>query len=58
MDMGSLTAERQLKRVEEHVRDAVEKGAQVLAGGRRRPDLGPLFYEPTILTGVTPQMDV
>ncbi len=58
MDMGSLTAERQLQRIEEHVRDAVEKGAQVLAGGRRRPDLGPLFYEPTILTGVTPQMDV
>ncbi len=58
MDMGSLTAERQLQRVEDHVRDAVEKGAQVLAGGRRRPDLGPLFYEPTILTGVTPQMDV
>ena len=36
------------------MRDAVEKGAQVLAGGRRRPDLGPLFYEPTILTGVDP----
>ena len=58
MDMGSLTSERQLERVETHVRDAVEKGAQVLAGGRRRPDLGPLFYEPTILTGVTSQMDV
>jgi acyl-CoA reductase-like NAD-dependent aldehyde dehydrogenase len=58
MDMGSLTAERQLLRIEGHVRDAVDKGAQVLAGGRRRPDLGPLFYEPTILAGVTPQMDV
>ena len=30
----------------------------MLAGGRRRPDLGPLFYEPTILTGVTDQMQV
>ena len=50
MEMGSLTGERQLQHVEEHVRDAVEKGAVVLAGGRRRPDLGPLFYEPTILT--------
>jgi acyl-CoA reductase-like NAD-dependent aldehyde dehydrogenase len=58
MDMGSLTAERQLQRVEEHVRDAVEKGARVLAGGRRRPDLGPLFYEPTNHTGVTAPMDV
>jgi acyl-CoA reductase-like NAD-dependent aldehyde dehydrogenase len=28
----------------------------VLAGGRRRPDLGPLFYEPTVLTGVTGEM--
>ena len=32
------------------------KGATVQAGGRRRPDLGPYFYEPTILTGVTPEM--
>ena len=29
----------------------------VLTGGRRRPDLGPLFYEPTVLTGVTEEMD-
>jgi succinate-semialdehyde dehydrogenase/glutarate-semialdehyde dehydrogenase len=31
------------------------KGATVLAGGRARPDLGPLFYEPTVLSEVTPQ---
>lgn len=58
MEMGSLTAERQLLHVEEHVRDAVKKGAVLLAGGRHRPDLGPLFYEPTILTSVTQQMQV
>jgi len=58
IEMGSLTAERQLQQVEEHVRDAVDKGAVLLAGGRRRPDLGPLFYEPTILTRVTGQMRV
>jgi len=52
MDVGSLTTAAQLRRVEEHVSDAVTKGATVVAGGRRRPDLGPLFYEPTILTGV------
>jgi succinate-semialdehyde dehydrogenase / glutarate-semialdehyde dehydrogenase len=52
MEMGSLTSERQLNRVEEHVRDAVEKGATLVAGGRRRRDLGPLFYEPTVLTNV------
>jgi acyl-CoA reductase-like NAD-dependent aldehyde dehydrogenase len=58
VEMGSLTGERQLQHVEEHVRDAVEKGAELVAGGRRRPDLGPLFYEPTILTSVTDQMRV
>jgi succinate-semialdehyde dehydrogenase / glutarate-semialdehyde dehydrogenase len=56
MDVGSLTTERQLRAVDEHVRDAVAKGATVVAGGRARPDLGPLFYEPTVLTGVTPDM--
>lgn len=58
IDMGSLTVPRQLKAVEEHVRDAVQKGARVLAGGRARPDIGPLFYEPTVLTGVTPEMKI
>jgi succinate-semialdehyde dehydrogenase / glutarate-semialdehyde dehydrogenase len=56
MDVGSLSSERQLERVQEHVRDAVAKGATVLTGGRHRPDLGPLFFEPTLLTGVTPDM--
>ncbi|MFD7458787.1 MULTISPECIES: succinic semialdehyde dehydrogenase [unclassified Streptomyces] len=56
IDVGSLTTPSQLKTVTEHVGDAVGKGATVLAGGRARPDLGPLFYEPTILTGVTPEM--
>ena len=37
--------------------DAVAKGATVLAGGRARPDLGPYFYEPTVLTGVTSDME-
>ncbi|MFF2697167.1 succinic semialdehyde dehydrogenase [Streptomyces cyaneofuscatus] len=56
MDVGSLTTPAQLKAVTEHVDDAVAKGATVLAGGTARPDLGPLFYEPTILTDVTPDM--
>lgn len=51
-DMGSLISEKQLTTMTRHVNDAVEKGAVVLAGGRPRPDLGPYFYEPTILTGV------
>jgi succinate-semialdehyde dehydrogenase / glutarate-semialdehyde dehydrogenase len=56
VDMGSLASERQLRTVEEHVRDAVAKGATLLTGGGRRPDLGPFFYEPTILAGVRPGM--
>lgn len=55
-DMGSLLSQRQLDRVTEHADDARAKGAQVLTGGRPRPDLGPYFYEPTVLTGVTSEM--
>lgn len=58
IDVGSLTTPSQLKTVTEHVGDAVSKGATVLAGGKARPDLGPLFHEPTILTDVTPDMTV
>lgn len=56
VDMGSLISQAQLDTVVAHVDDAVAKGARVLAGGRARPDLGPYFYEPTILEGVTPEM--
>lgn len=55
-DMGSLISADHLIKVAEHVHDAVEKGATVCTGGKARPDLGPCFYEPTILTGVTEEM--
>ena len=55
-DMGSLISRDQLDTVVAHVEDARAKGARVLTGGRARPDLGPYFYEPTILEGVTPEM--
>jgi len=55
-DMGPLISQAQLDTVTAHVDDAVAKGARVLTGGRARPDLGPYFYEPTILEGVTPDM--
>ncbi|MEX0428479.1 succinic semialdehyde dehydrogenase [Nocardioides sp. DS6] len=55
-DMGSLTTPSQLQTISAHVDDAVAKGVTVLAGGKRRPDLGPLFYEPTLLADVTPEM--
>ena len=55
-DMGPLISKAQLETVTAHVEDAVAKGARVLAGGKPRPDLGPYFYEPTILEGVVPDM--
>ncbi|UQA93541.1 succinic semialdehyde dehydrogenase [Streptomyces halobius] len=57
-DMGSLVGERQLETVTRHVEEAVAKGAGLVAGGRPRPDIGPLFYEPTILDGVEAPMAV
>lgn len=56
VQMGSLTSRRQLDAVGAHVDDAVAKGAEVLTGGKARPDVGPLFYEPTILAGVDESM--
>ena len=55
-DMGSLISQAQLDTVTAHVEDAVARGARVLTGGRPRPDLGPYFFEPTILEGVSPDM--
>jgi acyl-CoA reductase-like NAD-dependent aldehyde dehydrogenase len=55
-DIGSLASAKQLTTVTRHVHDAVAKGARVEIGGKGRPDLGPLFFEPTILTGATPEM--
>jgi succinate-semialdehyde dehydrogenase/glutarate-semialdehyde dehydrogenase len=57
-EMGSLTFPRQLEVVSHHVDQAVKEGATVLAGGKARPDIGPLFYEPTVLTDVTTDMDL
>jgi acyl-CoA reductase-like NAD-dependent aldehyde dehydrogenase len=55
-DLGSLISQSQLDTVTAHVDDAVAKGAKVLTGGWARPDVGPLFYEPTVLDRVDPRM--
>ena len=57
-DMGPLTSAAQLETVTRHVEDARAKGARSLAGGRARPDLALHFFEPTVLEGVTPDMEV
>lgn len=56
-DFGSMISRKQVEATIAHLDDAVAKGASVVAGGRARPDVGPLFFEPTVLTGVTPEMD-
>lgn len=56
--MGSLTNRRELERAERLVADALAKGARLVAGGKARPDIGPLFYEPTVLADVNHQMDI
>jgi succinate-semialdehyde dehydrogenase / glutarate-semialdehyde dehydrogenase len=58
VDMGSLTNERELLRAEEFIQDAVGKGAEVIFGGKRRPELGPLIFEPTVLINVDHTMRV
>ncbi|TIC88557.1 aldehyde dehydrogenase family protein [Nocardioides sp. GY 10113] len=57
-EMGALANPAHLARVAAHVDEAVAAGARVLVGGRARPDLGPTFYEPTVLEGVAPGMRV
>jgi succinate-semialdehyde dehydrogenase/glutarate-semialdehyde dehydrogenase len=55
-DMGSLISQEQLEAVRAHVDDAIANGATVLAGGKARPEIGPYFYEPTILADVNGSM--
>ncbi|WP_225730608.1 MULTISPECIES: succinic semialdehyde dehydrogenase [unclassified Nocardia] len=56
-DIGSLISAAQLETVAKHVADATSKGARILAGGKARPELGPLFFEPTVLAEVTDEME-
>ncbi len=57
-DIGPMIHEQQLRVVEAHVADAIARGARLLTGGRRLPELGPNFYAPTVLAGVTHEMQV
>lgn len=57
-EVGALASAAQLEKMREHVADAEAKGARIVAGGKARPEIGPFFYEPTVLADVTPEMDV
>ncbi|MEN9604162.1 MAG: hypothetical protein RL545_851, partial [Actinomycetota bacterium] len=58
IDMGPLISEKQFVRVRDQVTDAISKGAKLVAGGRVRPDISPTFFEPTILTNVSDDMEL
>lgn len=58
VELGSMTSEPQLKKVEAQVEDAVKKGAKILCGGRRNPGLNGLYYEPTVLVNVDHGMEI
>ena len=57
--MGPVNNESQAAKTERHVRDAIGQGARLVLGGRRAPDFATqLFYEPTVLDGVTDTMEI
>lgn len=57
--MGPVNNEPQAAKTDAHVQDAVARGAALVAGGRRAPGFPTaLYYEPTVLTGVTGDMEI
>jgi succinate-semialdehyde dehydrogenase / glutarate-semialdehyde dehydrogenase len=56
-DQGPLIDAKAVAKVEEHIADAVAKGARIATGGKRHA-LGGTFFQPTVLTHVTPDMKV
>lgn len=56
-DLGPLIEPKALEKVADHIADATSKGARIVLGGNPH-DLGPLFFEPTIIADVTQEMKV
>lgn len=57
VQQGPLIDDRAIAKVEEHIADALGQGAQVLTGGKRH-ERGGTFFQPTVLSGVTPAMRI
>ena len=57
-EIGAVFWDRQMAIIEAHVEDARAKGANILMGGQRNPDLPGLYYEPTVITDVDNSMDI
>ncbi len=57
-EIGPMIQSRQLEKVEAQLRDAVARGARILTGGIRRPDIGPNFLEPAVVANVDHSMEL
>jgi len=57
-EIGPLIRPQHVQRMSDLIADAVQRGAKLLCGGRPRPELGPSFFEPTVLTGVDSSMQL
>ena len=55
-DVGAIFWDRQMKIIETHMQDAVDKGAKVLVGGKRNPNQEGLYYLPTLISEVNHEM--
>jgi len=55
--IGPQIYERAIPKLEDMVADCIGKGGRLVLGGKKRPDLGPCFFEPTLLADVTNEMD-
>jgi len=53
---GPLIHDRAISKVDDHIRDAEKKGAKVIQGGQKIPELGSNFFQPTVMTGMTTEM--
>jgi acyl-CoA reductase-like NAD-dependent aldehyde dehydrogenase len=58
VDIGSMTSEVQLEKVTAQVEEAVSRGAKILVGGKRNPNLAGLYFEPTVLVDVNHDMRI
>jgi acyl-CoA reductase-like NAD-dependent aldehyde dehydrogenase len=56
VEIGPMIRLGQLEKVEEQLQDAIDRGGNILTGGRRRPDLGPNFLEPAVVVNVNHSM--
>ncbi|MBI2987806.1 MAG: aldehyde dehydrogenase family protein [Deltaproteobacteria bacterium] len=58
VELGSMTSEAQLIKVESQVEEALRRGARILTGGRRKPGAQGFFYEPTVMVDVSHEMQI